>query len=229
MAHAEQHRVHRSGWLRASVLGANDGVVSVASLIVGVAASEADQGAVVLAGVAGLVAGAMSMAAGEYVSVQSQADAEEADLKIEAEALKSDPEGELEELSEIYRNRGLDEELAAEVARQLTKRDALGAHARDEIGITDELSARPMEAAVWSAVAFSIGAAVPVVAAWLAPVAMLLWLIPSVSIVLLGILGALAARAGGADPVRGGIRVCLWGSAAMALTAVVGRFFGVMV
>lgn len=211
------------------MLGANDGIVSVASLIVGVAASEAEQGAVVLAGVAGLVAGAMSMAAGEYVSVQSQADTEEADLKMEAEALEKDPEGELEELAEIYRERGLAKDLAKEVARQLMDRDALGAHARDDIGITSELKARPMQAAFWSGAAFSVGAGIPVAAAWAIPFAWLMWFVPAVSVGLLGVLGAMAARAGGADPLRGGFRVCLWGTVAMAATALVGKLFGVMV
>ncbi len=228
-AHTEHHRIHRSGWLRAAVLGANDGIVSIASLVVGVAASEAERGDVVLAGVAGLVAGAMSMAAGEYVSVQSQADTEKADLEMEARALEENPEGELKELAEIYRERGLDVDLAQKVAEQLMERDALGAHARDEIGITDELSARPIQAAVWSAVAFSLGAVIPVATVWLAPMSAALWLVPGVSIVLLGILGALAARAGGADPVRGALRVCLWGTAAMGLTAGVGKLFGVLI
>ena len=229
MSHKERHRIHRSGWLRASVLGANDGIVSIASLVVGVAASEADRGDIVLAGVAGLVAGAMSMAAGEYVSVQSQADTEKADLELEARALKENPEGELKELAEIYQGRGLDADLSLEVARQFMERDALGAHARDDIGITAELRARPIQAAAWSALAFCMGGVVPVASAWLAPLSSLLWIVPAISIVLLGGLGGMAARIGGADPIRGAFRVCLWGTAAMAMTAAVGKLFGVMV
>lgn len=229
MSHEEEHRLHRSGLLRAGVLGANDGIVSMASLVVGVAAGEASRGGIVLAGVAGLVAGAMSMAAGEYVSVQSQADTEQADLALEAEALKRNPEGEREELAEIYVRRGLDRELAEKVARQLMERDALGAHARDDIGITEELAARPGQAAVWSGGAFTLGAAVPVGVAWLAPMGILLWAVPTVSIVTLAFLGALAARVGGASALRGSLRVCLWGTLAMAVTALVGKLFGVMV
>ncbi len=229
MSHVEEHRLHRSGLLRAGVLGANDGIVSMASLVVGVAAGEASRGSVVLAGVAGLVAGAMSMAAGEYVSVQSQADTEAADLAMEAEALKRNPEGERAELAGIYMRRGLDRKLAEEVARQLMERDALGAHARDDIGITEELSARPGQAALWSGGAFTLGAAVPVGAAWLAPMASLLWTVPAISIVTLAFLGALAARVGGASAWRGSLRVCLWGTVAMALTALVGRLFGAVV
>ncbi len=229
MTHQEPHRIHRSGWLRAAVLGANDGIVSIASLVVGVAASEAERGDIVLAGVAGLVAGAMSMAAGEYVSVQSQADTEKADLELEARELQANPQGEFEELAGIYRDRGLDAGLAREVARQLMERDALGAHARDDIGITEELSAQPIQAAVWSAVAFAAGATAPVLTAWLAPMDSMLWLVSAVAILLLGGLGALAARVGGADPARGAIRVCLWGTAAMGLTAAVGKLFGVLI
>lgn len=226
MPDIEHHRIHRSGWLRAAVLGANDGIVSTASLIVGVVAGEASRGSVVLAGTAGLVAGAMSMAAGEYVSVKSQADTEGADLKMEADALENSREEELEELAAIYRNRGLDEELAAEVAHQMMEHDALAAHARDEIGITAVLSARPLQAACWSAVTFSIGAAVPVLTASLAPVSSLLWVIPIIAIAMLGTLGALAALAGGAPPLRGALRVCFWGMLAMGFTAVVGKVIG---
>ena len=225
--HKEHHRIHRSGWLRAAVLGANDGIVSTASLIIGVAAADATRGNIILAGTAGLVAGAMSMAAGEYVSVKSQEDTERADLKMEAEALKDNPDEEAEELAAIYRERGLDEGLAEEVARQLMIHDALGAHARDEIGITSELGARPIQAAVWSAVAFSLGAAVPVITATVAPAASLLWLVPILAIGLLGALGAIAATTGGASPMRGAVRVCFWGSFAMGLTAVVGKLFGI--
>lgn len=224
--HAEHHRIHRSGWLRAAVLGANDGIVSTASLIVGVAAAEATRGSIILAGTAGLVAGAMSMAAGEYVSVKSQEDTERADLKMESDALQNNPDEEAKELATIYQKRGLDEGLAEEVARQLMRHDALGAHARDEIGITAELGARPIQAAVWSAVAFSIGAAVPVMTATIAPADSLLWLVPILAFGLLGALGAIAAATGGASPIRGAVRVCFWGSFAMGLTAAVGKLLG---
>lgn len=227
--HKEHHRIHRSGWLRAAVLGANDGIVSTASLIVGVAAAEASRGNIILAGTAGLVAGAMSMAAGEYVSVKSQEDTERSDLKMESDALENNREEEEEELADIYRERGLDEGLAKEVASQLMRHDALGAHARDEIGITAELGARPIQAAVWSAVAFSLGAAVPVITAAAAPASSLLWLVPILAISLLGALGAMAAAIGGASPIRGALRVCFWGSFAMGLTAVVGKLFGIAV
>jgi VIT1/CCC1 family predicted Fe2+/Mn2+ transporter len=225
----EHHRIHRSGWLRAAVLGADDGIVSIASLIVGVAAANAGRGSILLAGTAGLVAGAMSMAAGEYVSVKSQEDTELADLKLEAEALATNRPEEERELAAIYQERGLSQELAAEVARQLMAHDALAAHARDEIGITQELSARPFQAAFWSAGAFSIGAAVPVITAAVAPASSLLWLVPALAILLLGALGAVAARAGGAPALRGAVRVCFWGSLAMALTALVGKLFGISV
>ncbi len=227
--HTEHHRIHRSGWLRAAVLGANDGIVSTASLIVGVAAANATRGSIMLAGTAGLVAGAMSMAAGEYVSVKSQEDTERADLALESEALAKNREEEEAELVAIYRERGLDKELAAEVARQLMKHNALAAHARDEIGITEELSARPLQAAFWSAAAFSMGAAVPVITASIAPAPWLLWLVPGLAIALLGTLGAVAARTGGAPAARGAVRVCFWGSLAMALTALVGKLFGISV
>lgn len=227
--HNEHHKTHRSGWLRAAVLGANDGIVSTASLIVGVAAAEASRGSILLAGTAGLVAGALSMAAGEYVSVKSQEDTELADLKMESFALANNQDGEEEELAAIYRDRGLDEDLAIKVARQLMKHDALGAHARDEIGITNELSARPLQAAVWSAVAFSLGAAVSLLTATLAPPASLLWLVPTLAICLLAALGATAAAAGGASPLRGAARVCFCGSLAMGLTALVGKLFEVVV
>ena len=225
--HAEHHRIHRSGWLRAAVLGANDGIVSTASLIVGVAAANAARGSIILAGTAGLVAGAMSMAAGEYVSVKSQEDTERADLQMESAALANNREEEELELAAIYRERGLEEPLAAEVARKLMKHNALAAHARDEIGITDQLSARPLQAAFWSAAAFSLGAAVPVVTAALTPARWLIWLVPALAIVLLGVLGAVAARTGGAPRVRGAIRVCFWGSFAKGLTALVGKLFGI--
>jgi len=210
-------------------LGANDGIVSIASLIVGVAAGGASKGSIVLAGTAGLVAGAMSMAAGEYVSVKSQADTESADLKMETDALRNNRDEEEDELAAIYRHRGLDDKLAGEVARQLMQHDALAAHARDEIGITTALSARPLQAAFWSAAAFTVGAAVPVITASMAPASSLLWLVPVLAIVLLGSLGAIAAVTGGAAPVRGAVRVCFWGTLAMALTAAVGKIFGIAV
>jgi VIT1/CCC1 family predicted Fe2+/Mn2+ transporter len=225
--HAEHHRIHRSGWLRAAVLGANDGIVSTASLIVGVAAANATRGSILLAGTAGLVAGAMSMAAGEYVSVKSQEDTERADLALEREALATNREEEEKELAAIYRARGLDEQLATEVARQLMKQDALAAHARDEIGITDQLSARPIQAAFYSAAAFSLGAAVPVLTAAGSSPRSVIWLVPALAIILLGALGAVAARTGGASALRGAARVCFWGSFAMALTAVVGKLVGI--
>jgi VIT1/CCC1 family predicted Fe2+/Mn2+ transporter len=227
--HAEHHRLHRSGWLRAAVLGANDGIVSIASLLVGIVASGSSQEQVTLAGIAGLTAGAMSMAAGEYVSVKSQEDTEQADLLLEAHALEHYHEEEHQELTSIYMERGLDQELAEEVARQLMAHNALEAHARDEIGITCELSARPLQAAFYSAAAFTIGGAVPVSAATIAPLSTLLWLIPLLAIFLLATLGATAAIAGGASPVRGALRVCFWGTIAMILTAAVGKLFGISV
>lgn len=227
--HVEHHRIHRSGWLRAAVLGANDGIVSTASLILGIAAANAARGSIILAGTAGLVAGAMSMAAGEYVSVKSQEDTERADLALEADALSKNRELEEEELAAIYRDRGLDQDLALQVARQLMRHDALAAHARDEIGITEQLSARPLQASFWSAAAFSTGAAVPLLTAALAPAQWLLWCVPALAIILLGLLGAIAARAGGAPGLHGAVRVCFWGSLAMALTAFVGKLFGISV
>jgi vacuolar iron transporter family protein len=229
MRHPEHHRIHRSGWLRAAVLGANDGIVSTASLIVGIAAAGSGRESIILAGTAGLVAGAMAMAAGEYVSVKSQEDTERADLKMESDALENNREEEEQELATIYRDRGLDESLAKEVARQLMRHDALGAHARDEIGITTELSAQPIQAAFYSAASFSMGAAVPVVTTIIAPVSLLLWLVPILAIGLLGALGGVAAATGGASIFRGSVRVCFWGSVAMGLTAAVGKFFGASV
>ena len=227
--HVEEHYSHRIGWLRAAVLGANDGIVSTASLVVGVAAADATHGQILLAGVAGLVAGAMSMAAGEYVSVSSQADTERADLERERRGLKDDEEFERAELARIYMQRGLDERLAREVAIQLMEHDALGAHARDELGLTETHSARPMQAAVTSAAAFAVGAALPLGVAvatsgfWLSPV------VSGASLVSLAVLGGLAARAGGAGMVRGAARVTFWGALAMALTALVGRTIGPIV
>jgi VIT1/CCC1 family predicted Fe2+/Mn2+ transporter len=227
MNHNEAHKSHRIGWLRAAVLGANDGIVSTASLIVGVAAADSGRGDIMLAGVAGLVAGAMSMAAGEYVSVSSQADTEKADLELEKHHLKNDREFELEELAMIYEGRGLDAGLAKQVAVQLMDHDALEAHARDELGIFERVRARPVQAAFSSAATFTIGAAMPLLAAFAAPKAQLILLVALSSLVFLAVLGGLAARAGGASMMVGAFRVTFWGSLAMGLTALVGRLFGV--
>src|SRR5487761_2147200 len=226
MKNAELHRTHRIGWLRAAVLGANDGIVSTASLIVGVAAAEAGRNSVLVAGLAGLVAGAMSMAAGEYVSVSSQSDTENADLEREREELATDLECERAELAAIYVQRGLDAELAMQVATQLMNKDALGAHARDELGISDTLSARPVQAAFTSALTFSVGAALPLLAALVAPPTLILPVVAGVSLVVLTSLGALSARAGGAPILRASLRVVFWGALAMGLTAGVGKLFG---
>ena len=227
--HAEPHYTERIGWLRASVLGANDGIVSTASLVVGVAAAEAARGQVLLAGVAGLVAGAMSMAAGEYVSVSSQADSEAADLEREQLELDRNPEKELHELSEIYVSRGLDEPLARQVAEQLSAHDALGAHARDELGLTEVHAARPIQAAFASALAFAVGAALPLGVAVAAPREMTGTLVTGASLLSLALLGAIAARAGGAGVIRGAARVTVWGAVAMGLTALVGRAVGTVI
>lgn len=227
MTYHEHHRSHRSGWLRAAVLGANDGIVSTASLIIGVAAANASQQQILIAGLAGLVAGAMSMAAGEYVSVSSQADTEKADLLLEAQSLEENEELEREELAEIYRDRGLDAELAEQVASALMAHDALGAHARDEIGITETQAARPLQAAWSSATSFTVGAALPLAAAWLISGGQQIIVIAVASLIFLAILGAIAARAGGAPILIGTVRVTFWGALAMALTATVGRLFGV--
>jgi VIT1/CCC1 family predicted Fe2+/Mn2+ transporter len=224
-----RHRLHRSGWLRAAVLGANDGIVSIASLLIGLAAAGADQTQIMLAGASGLTAGAMSMAAGEYVSVKSQEETEQADLQMEAHFLANHHEAEQQELTAIYEERGLDKNLAAEVARQLMAHNALEAHARDEIGISAKLSARPLQAAFWSGAAFTVGGLIPTLAAAAVAVATVLWLIPILAIVLLAVLGATAAFAGGASPLRGAARVCFWGTLAMTLTAVVGKLFGIAV
>ena len=226
MAHEEHHRSHRSGWLRAAVLGANDGLVSTASLLVGVASAHTAHEGVVLAGVAGLVAGEMAMAAGEYVSVSSQADTERADLALEQKGLDEDHEAEREELAQIYVERGLAIDLAREVARQLMAHDALGAHARDEIGISEIVTARPLQAAGASAASFVIGAAMPLLSAVLAPDAYLGPVVAGTSMVFLAILGAIAARAGGAGIMKGAIRVLFWGAFAMAITAGIGSLFG---
>jgi VIT1/CCC1 family predicted Fe2+/Mn2+ transporter len=227
MRHVEIHRTHRIGWLRAAVLGANDGIVSTASLILGVAAAEASAKTILIAGVAGLVAGAMSMAAGEYVSVSSQSDTENADLDRERKELAADPKHEHEELAAIYVKRGLDAELATEVAVQLMKHDALGAHARDELGISEMLSARPVQAAFASAGTFSVGAALPLLVVVLVPVSALMWVVSASSLLFLALLGSLAARAGGAPVFTSAIRVTFWGALAMALTSGVGALVGV--
>lgn len=226
MTHHEQHRAHRVGWLRAGVLGANDGIVSTSSLIIGVAAAGATQGNIMLAGIAGLVAGAMSMAAGEYVSVSSQADTEAADLEIERQSLKVNYESEVAELAEIYENRGLEPALAQQVAAQLMEHDALGAHARDEIGISQTFAAQPTQAALSSAGSFFVGASLPLLVAWAVPGPRLISLVAASSLVFLALLGSLAARAGGAPILIGAARVTFWGAIAMAVTAVIGRLFG---
>jgi vacuolar iron transporter family protein len=227
MRHVERHRTDRIGWLRAAVLGANDGIVSTASLILGVAAAGADSKGIVIAGLAGLVAGAMSMAAGEYVSVSSQADTERADLDRERQELATAPESEYEELTVIYVERGLDAELAAEVAAQLMAHDALGAHARDELGMTSALAARPVQAAVASAITFAVGAVMPLLVVLLVPASTVLWAVSVSSLLFLILLGSLAARAGGASVITAAARVTFWGALAMALTAGVGALFGV--
>jgi VIT1/CCC1 family predicted Fe2+/Mn2+ transporter len=222
----ERHRIERIGWLRAGVLGANDGILSTSSLLLGVAAAHATHSNVLVAGVAGLVAGAMSMAAGEYVSVQSQADTEQAELKLERAELKADDVGEHNELMAIYVARGLDPSLAKQVAQQLMAHDAIGAHARDELGISETLRARPIQAALASAGSFSIGAAMPLLVTAMAPVAALIPLVSGASLAFLALLGGLAARAGGAGVTMGAIRVTFWGALAMAMTAGVGALFG---
>jgi VIT1/CCC1 family predicted Fe2+/Mn2+ transporter len=222
----ERHRTERIGWLRAAVLGANDGILSTSSLVLGVAASHATHSSVVVAGVAGLVAGAMSMAAGEYVSVHSQADTEEAELELERGELKADDKGEHRELMAIYVGRGLEPSLAKQVADQLMAHDALGAHARDELGISEALRARPIQAALASAGSFAIGAALPLLVTLVVPAAGLIPLVSATSLAFLALLGGLAAYAGGAAVTVGAIRVTFWGAAAMALTAGVGLLFG---
>jgi VIT1/CCC1 family predicted Fe2+/Mn2+ transporter len=222
----ERHRTGRVGWLRAAVLGANDGILSTASLVLGVAAAHATHGNIVIAGAAGLVAGAMSMAAGEYVSVHSQADTEQADLKLERTELKTDDEGEHKELAAIYVARGLDPSLAKQVAQQLMAHDALGAHARDELGISKTLSARPIQAALASAGSFAVGAVLPLVVTAIAPATGLIPLVSGTSLLFLALLGGLAARAGGSGVTLGAIRVTFWGALAMAVTAGVGALFG---
>ncbi len=227
-AHPHVHRTQRSGWLRASVLGANDGVLSVASLILGVAAARSGETSVFVAGVAGLVAGALSMGAGEYVSVSSQADTERADLEVERLALASDFDNERKELTGIYIRRGVEPEIAAKVAEQLMAHDALGAHARDEIGISEALSARPLQAAVTSAISFSVGGLVPLLTLLAVADRYEIPAVAFISLVFLALLGALAARAGGASVVTGAARVMTWGALAMATTAAVGLLFGAL-
>jgi vacuolar iron transporter family protein len=227
--HGEPHRTHRVGWLRAAVLGANDGLISTSSLIVGVVAAGATRGAVLTAAVAGLAAGTMSMAAGEYVSVGSQLDTEQADLELERRALAANEPGERAELTDIYVGRGLTRDLAEQVATQLMAHDALGAHARDEIGLSDVLSAKPLQAAIASAISFAIGAAVPVLFVAIAPLRSLVVLVVALTIVMLAVLGGVAARTGGASPIAGAARVAIWGGLAMAITAGVGRLFHVAV
>jgi VIT1/CCC1 family predicted Fe2+/Mn2+ transporter len=226
LRHRERHRTERIGWLRAAVLGANDGIVSTSSLVLGVAAAHATHSNVMVAGVAGLVAGAMSMAAGEYVSVHSQADTEKAELELERAELKTDNKGEHKELTAIYVARGLDPALAKQVAEQLMVHDALGAHARDELGIYETFRARPMQAALASAGSFAVGASMPLLVTVLAPAVGLIPLVSGTSLVFLALLGGLAAHAGGAGVVVGAIRVTFWGALAMALTAGVGSLFG---
>ncbi|MCZ8204313.1 VIT family protein [Gemmatimonas sp.] len=227
--HPERHFTERIGWLRAAVLGANDGIVSTAALLVGVAAAGTARDALLVAGLAGLVAGAMSMAAGEYISVSSQADTERADMARERGELAQDPEGELRELTGIYEARGLDAELARRVAEQLTAHDALSAHARDELGISAVLSARPVQAALASAATFAVGAALPLVVALLSPSGLVIGAVTASSLLSLAALGAVAASAGGAGRWRGAARVTFWSALALGMTALVGRVFGASV
>ncbi|MET4634366.1 VIT1/CCC1 transporter family protein [Kaistia defluvii] len=229
LTHRENHLVHRIGWLRAAVLGANDGILSTSSLIVGVAAAASGPSEILLAGIAGLVAGAMSMAAGEYVSVSSQADTENADLDRERAELATDIEAERQELAQIYEQRGLDSALARQVAEQLMAKDALGAHARDELGISEITTARPIQAAMASAATFSVGALMPLLTALIAPAS---WVVPAVSIAslaFLALLGAIGAKAGGANVLKATIRMTFWGAIAMAITAGIGAAFGTVV
>lgn len=225
--HTETHSSHRVGWLRAAVLGANDGLVSTASLLLGVASANASTSAILLAGSAGLAAGAMSMAAGEYVSVSSQADTENADLARERKELADLPESELEELTKIYESRGVTRKTAVAVAKELTQADALSAHAREELGISDMTAANPLQAAFTSAVTFAVGAALPILVVLLAPAASSIWALVITTIVFLAVLGALGAKAGGAPIAKATLRVTFWGAVAMAVTAGVGYFFGV--
>lgn len=225
-ANKENHVTGRIGWLRAAVLGANDGILSTSSLVLGVAAAHASHGNILLAGVAGLAAGAMSMAAGEYVSVYSQADTEQAELEIERAELQADDKGEHTELTAIYVDRGLDPLLAKQVADQLMAHDALGAHARDELGLSETLRARPIQAALTSAASFAVGAGVPLLVTAIAPLSVLIPLVSATSLVFLALLGGWAARVGGARVMMGAVRVTFWGALAMAVTAGVGKLFG---
>jgi len=225
---SDEHRIGRSGWLRAAVLGADDGILSTASLVLGVASAQATHTAILVAGMAGLVAGSMSMAAGEYVSVHSQADTEKAELKREGEQLRTDDAGEHKELAAIYARRGLDAALASRVAAQLMKYNALDAHARDELGITEALKARPLQAALASALSFFAGAALPLLLVAIAPAGILIALVAGASLILLALLGGLAAHAGGANIVKGAFRICFWGALAMAVTSGVGKIVGSM-
>ena len=226
MRHIERHRTDRIGWLRAAVLGANDGIVSTASLVVGVAAAQASRSEILVAGIAGLVAGALSMAAGEYVSVSSQADTERADLARERIELATAPDAEEDELAAIYVRRGLEPALARTVAQQMTAHDALKAHARDELGLVAELAARPLQAALASAATFAVGAGLPMVTVMLTPVSIVSVVVGGVSLVCLAVLGGVAARVGGASAALGASRVAFWGALAMGVTAAVGAFFG---
>lgn len=225
--HTERHKTQHIGWLRAAVLGANDGIVSTASLVLGVAAADANVKNILIAGVAGLVAGAMSMAAGEYVSVSSQSDTERADLERERKELASDPAHEHAEMTAIYVGRGLDEALAKQVATQLMARDALGAHARDELGISEMVTAKPVQAALASAATFSVGAFLPLLVVMFAPETSVMWAVAGSSLFFLALLGSVAARVGGASVVTAATRVTFWGALAMAITAGVGALFGV--
>ncbi len=227
MRHIERHKTHRIGWLRAAVLGANDGIVSTASLVLGVAAAGGSHHSILLAGVAGLVAGAMSMAAGEYVSVSSQADTERADLERERKELAASPEHEHTELRDIYVQRGLDSALAAQVATQLMQHDALGAHVRDELGMVGDMAARPVQAALASALMFSVGAVLPLLVVFWLPASALMWGVALSALLFLALLGAVGARVGGSSALVAAVRVSFWGVLAMALTAGVGALFGV--
>ena len=227
--HSEHHLVGRIGWMRAAVLGANDGIISTASLVVGVASAAATQSDVLIAGVAGLVAGAMSMAAGEYVSVSSQSDTEQADLARERKEQDENPEFELDELTAIYVERGVDQRLARQVAQQLMAKDALGAHARDELGMSEITTARPVQAALTSAAMFSTGAAMPLLMAAISPANVLIPIVSAASLGFLALLGAIGARAGGANVLRATVRVTFWGALALAITAGIGKVFGTIV
>jgi VIT1/CCC1 family predicted Fe2+/Mn2+ transporter len=226
---SEAHRAGREGWLRAAVLGANDGILSTAGLVVGVASADTSHSAVVTAGIAGVVAGALSMAAGEYVSVSSQSDVEDSDLALERRELAEDPEGELRELARIYEHRGLSPELAHEVAVQLTAHDALEAHARDELGMSAHRMAQPFQAAWASAIAFVTGAVIPLTAIWLSPADTRVWITAAVTLVALGLLGGVGAQLGGASRVRGAARVMMWGAVAMLATGLIGALTGAVI